>query len=77
MSAKEYRSLSEKQMIAKRWRLVRQMENRRGDLIAAGTEVQITRKFGGVWIRSLPCLHCGAAVSISKVHFADVEEVAA
>lgn len=77
MTARDYRSLSEKEMCAKRWRLTREIANRAGDLIASGTEGAITRKFGGVYIRTLPCPHCGCAVSISKVHFADVEEITA
>lgn len=75
MTGAEYRRLTEQDMVGRRWRTSRVIRNSGGNEIAAGTEVAVTRKFGGVTIRVPRCDHCGQSVSVSRVEASAIFEI--
>lgn len=69
----EYRRLTLRQMQARRWRTTRAIQTY-GQRIAAGAEVKVVAKRGGLTLETAECRHCGVRFRARKVHPSGVEE---
>jgi hypothetical protein len=74
MTRSEYAKTTEREFRGRRYRLAYSIARGDGSRIAAGTIVEIRRKFGGLTVRTDTCEHCGVSLGIARVDYAALGE---